>query len=118
MSTTTYPDLLEANGYWPGMTCNDYATKKCEICGLGILSCGMRHTAAMFNAMKLKRLAEVRPGHLNRARIRPSDTGSHGLVQVRNVEAGILDCREADIPRFNPNPSSRDVMLQDGDILF
>jgi hypothetical protein len=72
----------------------------------------------MFNAMKLKRLAEVRPGYLNRARIRPLDSGSHYLVQARDVEAGMLDCREVAMTRFDPDLSSRDIVLQDGDILF
>jgi len=68
--------------------------------------------------MNLKGLAEIHPGYLNRATIRPSKTGSHYLVQARDVDAGIINIGDAALIRFEPEMSSRDVPLRDGDVLF
>lgn len=68
--------------------------------------------------MKLGEIAEIRPGYLNRHKIEPVESGSHLLVQARDVEAGILACDSVDLIRFNPDHSSRDILLRDGDVVF
>jgi len=68
--------------------------------------------------MRLLDLAEIHPGHLNRAKIEPNDEGSHLLVQGRDVEAGIQHCGDLCLVQFDPQLSRRDILLRDGDIVF
>lgn len=68
--------------------------------------------------MKLKDIAEIHPGHLNRAKIEPNDNGSYWLIQGRDVDAGILQCEKSDLVRFDPEISPRDILLEDGDVMF
>lgn len=72
----------------------------------------------MFVEMRLSDVAEIHAGHLNRAKIEPSDGGSHRLVQGRDVEAGILQCGAAHLICFRPELSPGDIPLRDGDVLF
>ena len=67
--------------------------------------------------MKLKNIAKIHPGHLNRDKIQYTEGGSHWLVQARDVKAGLLKCTTTPLTRFNPKLSSRDILLRDGDIV-
>jgi len=40
------------------------------------------------------------------------------LVQGRDVKAGVLRCSSSALISFNPNLSSRDILLRDSDIIF
>ena len=68
--------------------------------------------------MRLKNVAEIHPGYLNRAKIKPNSRGSHWLVQARDVEAGVLQCGDASLIGFEPEVTSRDILLRDGDVVF
>lgn len=68
--------------------------------------------------MTLERMAKIHPGHLNRDKIQPTEGGSHRLLQARDIKAGVLRCTAASLINFNPKLSSRDTLLQDGDIVF
>ena len=68
--------------------------------------------------MRLKDIASIHPGYLNRSKIQPNEQGSHRLIQVRDVEAGVLQCSAATLIQFTPELSSRDKLLQNRDILF
>lgn len=72
----------------------------------------------MFVTVKLKDIADVSPGYLNRSKIEPDENGSHFLIQARDVVAGVLDCAKAELVRFEPERSARDVLLRDGDVIF
>lgn len=68
--------------------------------------------------MKLRQLALIRPGHLNRAPIEPSDEGAYRLIQGRDVEAGILQKDDSSLIRFNPERPQPSARLKGGDIVF
>jgi restriction endonuclease S subunit len=68
--------------------------------------------------MKLRQLAQIRPGHLNRAPIEPSDEGAYRLIQGRDVEAGILQKDDSSLIRFNPERPQPSARLKGGDIVF
>ncbi|MDA3923411.1 MAG: restriction endonuclease subunit S [Kiritimatiellae bacterium] len=80
--------------------------------------CGILSTVAIIAHMRLEKIAEIHTGYLNRTKIEPVDKGSCLLIQARDVEAGLLDCAQTSLIRFNPDLSSRDIVLQCGDILF
>lgn len=68
--------------------------------------------------MKLGTVAEIYPGYLSRGTIKPEPGGSHRLLQARNVKAGICRFSAETLTAFKPKLSSRDVLLQNGDIVF
>jgi len=73
---------------------------------------------AMEGAMKLKKVAEIRSGHISRSRIQPMDSGSHYLLQARDVDADRLRYQADGMVRFNPHLSPKDQPLRPKDILF
>jgi restriction endonuclease S subunit len=78
----------------------------------------MIHTLYIVQEMKLRQLAKIRPGHLNRAPIEPCDEGSNRLIQGRDVEAGILEKDDSSLIRFNPDHVQQSATLRDEDIVF
>jgi hypothetical protein len=68
--------------------------------------------------MRLKEIAEIRSGYLNRGRIEPRQNGSHYLIQARDVDAEDLYPRADTLARINPVLSPSDCTLRSGDILF
>lgn len=68
--------------------------------------------------MKLVEIAAIHSGYLNREPIQAVQTGSHLLIQARDVSAGVVRCSSVPIIRFNPELSQRDLMLRDGDVVF
>ena len=68
--------------------------------------------------MKLKKIANIQSGYINRGKIEASDNGSCLLVQAKDVDADQLSyCTDA-LVRFNPRLSGKDWFLEPGDILF
>ena len=68
--------------------------------------------------MKLAEIATVWSGYLSRGRIQASESGSHSLVQARDVNANDLSCDTICLIRFTPTLSPSDCVLSSGDILF
>lgn len=68
--------------------------------------------------MRLKKIADIKSGYLNRGKIEPLEDGSHYLIQARDGDAAQLTCRTDALIRFNPHLSPSDCILKSGDILF
>jgi len=68
--------------------------------------------------MKLSEIATIQSGYLSRERIDSRESGSHFLLQVRDVDAHHLTYRTDNLIRFNPDISRSDWLLKAGDILF
>jgi len=69
-------------------------------------------------AMQLKQIAEIWSGYLNRAGIRPSEAGTHYLVQARDLDSHELVLHCENLVRFDAVLSPSDQVLAPGDILF
>ena len=68
--------------------------------------------------MKLKMIAKIQSGFINRGKIDPLDDGSCLLMQAKDVDADQLSYRADNLIRFNPRLSGKDWYLEPGDILF
>ncbi|CAB1060518.1 hypothetical protein D1BOALGB6SA_5284 [Olavius sp. associated proteobacterium Delta 1] len=68
--------------------------------------------------MKLKKIAKIRSGYINRGKIEARDTGSCLLMQAKDVNADQLSYRTDALVRFSPRQSGKDWFLEPGDILF
>jgi hypothetical protein len=68
--------------------------------------------------MKLKNIAKIQSGYINRGKIEPIDTGSCLLMQAKDVDADKLYYRTDALVRFDPKWSGKDWFLEPGDILF
>ena len=68
--------------------------------------------------MKLKKIAEIQSGYINRGKIDPRDDGTCLLLQAKDVEADYLSYRTDTLVRFTPKLSGKDWFLKSGDILF
>ena len=68
--------------------------------------------------MKLKKIAKIQSGYINRGRIVPSEDGPCLLMQAKDVDANHLSYRTDALVRFTPKLSGKDWFLKSGDILF
>jgi hypothetical protein len=68
--------------------------------------------------MKLKHIAKIQSGYINRGKIETSDNGSCLLMQAKDVNADQLSYRTDALVRFSPRQSGKDWFLEPGDILF
>jgi restriction endonuclease S subunit len=68
--------------------------------------------------MKLKKIAKIQSGYINRGKIEPRDDGSCLLLQAKDVDADHLSYRTDTLLRFKPRWSGKDWFLEPGDILF
>ncbi len=68
--------------------------------------------------MKLKGFCDIHSGYITRGRIEPLATGSHFLVQAKDVEGARLSYTTDELIRFDPALSRTDLVLQKGDLLF
>lgn len=68
--------------------------------------------------MKLKKIAKIQSGYINRWRIVPIEDGPCLLMQAKDVDANHLSYRTDALVRFMPTLSGKDWFLKPGDILF
>jgi hypothetical protein len=68
--------------------------------------------------MKLKKIAKIQSGYINRGKIDPRDDGTCLLLQAKDIDADNLSCRTEYLVRFMPRLSSKDWFLKSDDILF
>jgi len=68
--------------------------------------------------MKLREIAKIQSGYISRGKIEPSESGSHLLIQARDVDADCLSYRTDKMVRFSPVLSRNDWMLKRDDLLF
>jgi len=68
--------------------------------------------------MRLAKIATVQSGYITRAKIEPSDEGSHFLLQAKDVDGRRLAYCTDDLIRFEPVLSAKDWILRRGDLLF
>ena len=68
--------------------------------------------------MKLKKIARIQSGYINRGKIEVTDHGSCLLIQAKDADADQLSYRTDQLVRFNPSWSGKDWFLKPGDILF
>ena len=68
--------------------------------------------------MKLKKIANIQSGYINRGKIEASENGSCLLMQAKDVDSDQLSYRTGALVRFNPGLSGKDWFLEPGDILF
>jgi len=68
--------------------------------------------------MKLKMIAKIQSGFINRGKIDPRNDGTCLLMQAKDVDADQLSYRTDNLVRFNPRLSGKDWYLEPGDILF
>ena len=68
--------------------------------------------------MKLKNIAKIHIGYINRGKIDPRDDGTCLLLQAKDVDADHLSYRTDTLVRFMPTLSGKDWFLKPGDILF
>ena len=80
--------------------------------------CSFIYTVIAKINMKLKNIATIQSGYINRGKIEPIDTGSCLLMQAKDVDADKLSYRTDALVRFDPRLSGKDWFLEPGDILF
>ncbi len=68
--------------------------------------------------MKLRDFSDIHSGYITRGRIEPLATGSHFLVQAKDVDGTRLSYTTDELIRFDPALSRTDRVLQKGDLLF
>ena len=68
--------------------------------------------------MKLKMIAKIQSGYINRGKIDPRDDGNCLLLQAKDVDAHHRSYRTDALVRFLPRLSGKDWFLKPGDILF
>jgi len=68
--------------------------------------------------MKLKKIAKIQSGYINRGKIDPRNDGTCLLLQAKDVAANHLSYRTDALVRFMPKLSGKDWFLKPGDILF
>jgi hypothetical protein len=68
--------------------------------------------------MRLAKIATVQSGYISRTKIKPSDEGSHLLLQAKDVDGHRLVYETDDLLRFEPVLSGKDWILKRGDLLF
>lgn len=68
--------------------------------------------------MKLKKISAILSGYITREKITPQKEGDYFLLQARDVDGTGLTYNTADLVRFNPTLSSKERLLEQGDILF
>jgi hypothetical protein len=68
--------------------------------------------------MKLKKIAKIQSGYINRGKIDSRDDGNCLLLQAKDVDADSLSYRTDALVRFMPSLSGKDWFLKPGDILF
>jgi hypothetical protein len=68
--------------------------------------------------MKLKTIAKIQSGYINRGKIEANVNGSCLLMQAKDVDAEHLSFRTDALVRFMPRLSGKDWLLKPGDILF
>jgi len=68
--------------------------------------------------MKLKMIAKIQSGYINRGKIDPRDDGNCLLLQAKDVDADHRSYRADALVRFLPRLSGKDWFLKPGDILF
>lgn len=68
--------------------------------------------------MKLKKIARIQSGYINRGKIEVSANGSCLLIQAKDADADQLSYRTDNLVRFDPRWSGKDWFLEPGDILF
>jgi hypothetical protein len=68
--------------------------------------------------MKLKKIAKIQSGYINRGKIDPRDDGTCLLLQAKDVDADRLSYRADALVRFTPRLSGKDLFIKHGDILF
>jgi hypothetical protein len=68
--------------------------------------------------MKLKKIAKIQSGYINRGKIYPRDDGTCLLLQAKDVDADHLSYRTDALVRFMPKLSGKDWFLKSDDILF
>jgi restriction endonuclease S subunit len=68
--------------------------------------------------MKLKKIAKIQSGYINRGKIEAAENGSCFLMQAKNVDGEQFSYRTDALVRFNPRLSGKDWFLEHGDILF
>ncbi|MBU1168541.1 MAG: restriction endonuclease subunit S [Proteobacteria bacterium] len=66
----------------------------------------------------LNTISTIQSGFQSRTNIRPEEDGSHGLIQIRDLDPDTLILKNSTMIRFNPILSRKDWELKDGDILF
>ncbi|RJQ84280.1 MAG: restriction endonuclease subunit S [Desulfobacteraceae bacterium] len=67
--------------------------------------------------MKLKDMSDIHSGHITRGKIDVCPSGSHYLLQAKDVDAARMSYK-TDLSRFHPVLSRSDRLLADGDLLF
>jgi hypothetical protein len=70
------------------------------------------------NNMKLKKIARIQSGYINRGKIEAVENGSCLLMQAKDVDGGQFSYRTDALVRFNPRWSGKDWFLESQDILF
>ena len=68
--------------------------------------------------MKLKKIAKIQSGYINRGKIDPRVDGTCLLLQAKDVDADHLSYRADALVRFTPKLSGKDWFLKSGNILF
>lgn len=68
--------------------------------------------------MKLKKIAQIQSGYINRGKIEANENGSCLLMQAKDVDAVNLSYFSETLVRFDPRWSGKDWFLEHGDILF
>ena len=68
--------------------------------------------------MKLKMIAKIQSGYINRGKIYPHEDGTCFLLQAKDVDGDQLSYRTDAMIRFKPRLSGKDWFLKSGDNLF
>jgi hypothetical protein len=68
--------------------------------------------------MRLKMIAKIQSGYINRGKIDPQDDGTCLLLQAKDVDGDYLSYHTDALVRFMPRLSGKDWILKPDDILF
>lgn len=68
--------------------------------------------------MELNKISQIQSGYLSRGSLKTSESGSHCILQARDIDAGQLSYNTESLARITPALSSKDWLLQRGDIIF
>jgi hypothetical protein len=80
--------------------------------------CSFIYTVVIKIKMKLKNIAKIQSGYINRGKIERNDNAPCLLLQAKDVDADKLSYRTDALVRFDPSLSGKDWLLRPGDILF
>jgi restriction endonuclease S subunit len=72
----------------------------------------------MVCTMELRKISDIQSGYLSRGSLKASEGGSHFILQARDIDADKLSYTSESLARITPALSSKDWLLQRGDIIF